>query len=136
MESVLARRTYRSLNRTLTILGVERRVFFLALGVSGATFNFFGSLPGGLGMFALLYGFGLWATARDPSMLSILFAAGKQRPLYDPLKRQVEAQREADAYQKQRQELEASRNEFLAQAKTGARARTGAGAGAGAGARS
>lgn len=43
--------------------------------------------------------------------------------LEDAATQRVEAQREADAYQKQRQELEASRNEFLAQAKTEAEER-------------
>ena len=42
---------YRSINKPLTIWGVERRLFFLALLMGGATFNFFGSLIGGIFMF-------------------------------------------------------------------------------------
>jgi type IV secretory system VirB3-like protein len=90
METAYTRRTYRGLNRTLTILGVERRLFFLALGVGGGTFNFFNSALGGAGMFVLLYGFGLWTTARDPGLLSILFSSSRHRAVYDPLKAHVE----------------------------------------------
>jgi F-type H+-transporting ATPase subunit b len=43
--------------------------------------------------------------------------------LEDAAIQRAEAQREADTYQKQRQELEASRNEFLAQARTEAEER-------------
>ena len=86
-------RTYRSLNKPLTILGVERRILFLTLAVSVGTFNFFGSLLGGILMFGLLYGFGLWTTARDPALLSILLAAADHASFYDPLKRPEEPSR-------------------------------------------
>jgi hypothetical protein len=33
-----------------------------------------------------LYGFALWATARDPEMLRILLASSKARRRYDPAK--------------------------------------------------
>jgi len=97
MDSALApapvSRTYRSINTPLTILGVERRIFFLALGIGAGTFNFFGSLLGGLLMFGLLYGFGLWATARDPALPSILLVAARQASFYDPLKQAGETSR-------------------------------------------
>ena len=35
-------------------------------------------------MFAGLYGFGLWATQRDPQMLRILLASSQARRRYDP----------------------------------------------------
>ena len=78
--------TYRSLNKPLTLLGVERRLFFLALAAGTATFNLFSSLIGGIGMSLLLYGFGFWATAKDPAILSILLSATGTRASYDPLK--------------------------------------------------
>ncbi len=84
------RRVYRSINKPLTILGVERRLFFLALVMSGATFNFFGSLFGGGAMFALLYGFGLWASVHDPEILRIALNSAKQHASYDPSKRSPE----------------------------------------------
>ena len=50
-----ARPVYRSINKPLTIWGAERRLFFLALVVGATMFNFFGSLLGGLMMFAALF---------------------------------------------------------------------------------
>lgn len=77
---------YRSLNRPLTILGVERRLFFLALVIGGTAFNFFSSLLTGLLMFFALFVFGRWATLTDPQILRILLNSSKFRSLYDPQK--------------------------------------------------
>ena len=77
---------YRSINRPLTLCGVDRRFFFLALVIGSATFNFFGSLLAGLVMFAALYAFGQWATVRDPQILRILLNSSKYRQRYDPAK--------------------------------------------------
>jgi hypothetical protein len=41
-------------------LGVERRLFFLAMMMGAATFNCFGSLLGGLGICGLLFALGRW----------------------------------------------------------------------------
>ena len=79
-------RVYKSLNKPLTIWGVERRLFFGALIVGAATFNFFNSLLGGLVMFALLYTVARWATGVDPDVFRIVFNAAKGRAVYDPLK--------------------------------------------------
>ena len=78
------RPAYKALHRRLTIWGIERRLFFLALLMGAATFNLFYSFIAGLMMFAGLYGFALWATARDPEMLRILLASSKARVRYDP----------------------------------------------------
>lgn len=75
---------YKSINRPLTIWGAERRLFFLAMVMGGATFNFFGSLLGGILMFAGLYAFARWATRTDPQILRILLNSSKARPQYDP----------------------------------------------------
>ena len=72
----------------LTICGIDRRLFFLALLLGAATFNLFYSLPAGLLVTGGLYGFGLWATHRDPEMLRILFASSRSRRRYDPGKHQ------------------------------------------------
>ena len=77
---------YRSLNRPLTILGAERRLFFLALAMGGGAFNLFGSLLTGLLMFAVLYAFGRSATVADPRILRILLNSSKFRARYDPAK--------------------------------------------------
>ncbi len=77
---------YRSINKILTIWGAERRLFFLAAVIGAATFNFFGSLLGGLLMFAALYGAARWATLTDPEILRILLNSAHQRVFYDPAK--------------------------------------------------
>jgi type IV secretory pathway VirB3-like protein len=78
---------YRAVNKPLTIWGVERRLFFLALVISGATFNYFGSLISGIAMFVGLYGVARWATVTDLQMIRILLNAGRCRAEYDPGKR-------------------------------------------------
>ena len=78
---------YRALNKPLTIWGVERRLFFLALVIGGATFNYFGSLISGIAMFVGLYGVARWATVTDLQMIRILLNAGRYRAEYDPGKR-------------------------------------------------
>ena len=76
---------YRAINKPLTIWGVERRLFFLALVIGGATFNYFGSLVSGIAMFVGLYGVARWATVIQ--MIRILLNAGRYRAEYDPGKR-------------------------------------------------
>ena len=75
---------YKALHRPLTILGVERRLFFLALLLGAATFNLFYSLLAGLLMAGGLYGFALWATTRDSEFFRILLASSNARRRYDP----------------------------------------------------
>src|SRR5437870_13496619 len=78
---------YKSMNKPLTILGAERRLFFMACVLGAATFNLFGSLMSGLLMFAALFLFARWATGADPQILRILLNASKFKRRYDPLKR-------------------------------------------------
>src|SRR6266850_3161151 len=80
-------RVYKSINKPLTIWGAERRLFFLAMVMGAGTFNFFGSLVGGLAMFLALYLLARWATATDPQILRILLNSSKFRTHYDPAKR-------------------------------------------------
>jgi len=75
---------YRSINKPLTIWGVERRLFFLALLMGSATFDFFASLAGGAAMFGALYLLARWATASDPQLLKILLNSSKFKARYDP----------------------------------------------------
>ena len=78
---------HKCINKPLTIWGAERRLFFLALMIGSATFNFFGSLLSGLLMFAALYLFARWATITDPQILRIFLNSSKFRARYDPAKR-------------------------------------------------
>src|SRR5712691_11079120 len=80
------RPVYKALHRTLTIGGVDRRLFFLALLMGAATFNLFYSFVAGLLIFAVLYVFALMATKRDPRMLTILLASSRVKPRFDAAK--------------------------------------------------
>jgi len=80
------RTVYRALHRPLTVCGVDRRLFFLALLVGAATFNLFYSLLAGCLLFAFLYAFALWSTKHDPQMLQILLRSGANRARYDAAK--------------------------------------------------
>jgi type IV secretory pathway TrbD component len=77
------RPVFRTLLRPLTVCGVDRRLFFLSLILGAATFNLFYSFVAGLLVVALIYGFALWSTKRDPQMLPILLRSGKHRARYD-----------------------------------------------------
>ena len=78
---------YKSINRPLTIWGVERGLFFLALIMGAATFNLFGSLLSGLAMFGALYFLARWATSADAQILRILLNSSRFKTQYDPAKR-------------------------------------------------
>src|ERR1700754_4204651 len=80
------RPVYKALHRRLTVWGVERRLFFLAMLMGAATFNLFYSFLAGLLMCGTLYGFAWWATDRDPDMLRILLASSRARRRFDPAK--------------------------------------------------
>ena len=75
---------YASINKPLTIGGADRRLFFVALVVGGATFTLFGSLLAGLLMFLALYLGARWVTQRDPQLLRIVLRSATARPRYDP----------------------------------------------------
>lgn len=83
-DQPMYRPVYKALHRQLTVCGVERRLFFLALLLGAATFNLFYSFLAGLLMFTGLYGFALWATKRDAQMLRILLTSSGLRRRYDP----------------------------------------------------
>jgi len=80
------RPVYRSLHRPLTVFGVDRRLFFLALLVGAATFNLFYSFLAGCLLFTVIYVFAWVSTSRDPQMLQILLRSGRGRVRYDAAK--------------------------------------------------
>jgi type IV secretory pathway VirB3-like protein len=80
------RRVYKAINRPLTICGVERRLFFLALTVGAAAFNLFYSLLAGSLLATGLYAFGLWSMKHDTQMLRILSTSARFRTRYDAAK--------------------------------------------------
>jgi len=80
------RPVYRAVHRQLTIAGVDRRLFFLALLVGAATFNLFYSLLAGCLLFGVVYGFAWLSTTRDPHLLEIVLRAGRSRARYNAAK--------------------------------------------------
>ncbi len=78
---------YKSINKPLTVWGVERRLFFVAMVMGAATFTCFSSVLGALLMFAMLYLFARHASKTDPQILRILMNSSRFKPQYDPLKR-------------------------------------------------
>jgi type IV secretory pathway TrbD component len=79
-------RVYTALHRPLTVCGVDRRLFFLALLMAAAMFNLFYSFLAGLLTFTVGYGVARWSTTRDPQMLQILLSSSRFRVRYDAAK--------------------------------------------------
>jgi len=77
------RPVYRTLHRPLTVCGVDRRLFFLALLVGTAAFNLFYSFAAGCLLFGVVYAGAWWSTTRDPRMLQIIFRSSRARRRYD-----------------------------------------------------
>ena len=77
---------FRSLNRPLTIMGAERKLFFFALVLGACVLNLLNSLIGAVGMFFALFLFARWATQTDPQILRFLLNSTKIRTQYDPMK--------------------------------------------------
>jgi type IV secretory pathway TrbD component len=80
------RAVFKSLHRPLTVCGVDRRLFFLALLVGVAALNLFYSFLAGCLLFALLYGCARWSTVHDPQLLHVLLRASQARSRYDAAK--------------------------------------------------
>ena len=74
---------YKAMIRPLTLMGVDRRLFFLALLLGAATFNLFYSFLAGLLMFAIVYGFARVCATVDAQMLRILLRSLGGRTRYD-----------------------------------------------------
>ena len=81
------RPVYRTLHRPLTVCGVDRRLFFLALLVGAASFNLFYSFVAGCAIFAAIYGVAFGTTARDPQLLHILLRSAGLHVRYDAARR-------------------------------------------------
>ena len=78
---------YKAMNRPLTVLGAERRLFFVALISGGSIFSLFHSLFGGIGLFVVGTIVARIATKHDVEILRVLFNSSKFRRRYDPMKR-------------------------------------------------
>jgi type IV secretory pathway TrbD component len=79
-------KVFKAMNRPLTVLGAERRLFFVALITGGAIFSMLHSLVGGVGLFIVGVFIARIATKHDIEILRILFNSTKFRRRYDPMK--------------------------------------------------
>src|ERR1700728_1260501 len=79
---------FKAMNRPLTVLGAERRLFFVALISGGAIFSLLHSLFGGIALFVVGVVIPRRATKYDVEILRVLFNSGKFRRRYDPMKRE------------------------------------------------
>ncbi len=77
---------FKAMNRPLTVLGAERRLFFVALISGGAIFSLLHSLLGGTGLFIVGVIIARIATKHDVEILRVLFNSGTFRRRYDPMK--------------------------------------------------
>jgi type IV secretory pathway TrbD component len=79
-------RVFKSLNRPLTILGAERRLFFVALVMGGAIFTLMHSLLGGILFFAVGVIAAQRLTKYDVEILRVLLNSARFRIRYDAMK--------------------------------------------------
>ena len=79
-------KVYKAMNRPLTVLGAERRLFFVALIAGGSVFSLMHSLVGGIVLFVLGVIVARIATKHDVEILRVLFNSSKFRRRYDPMK--------------------------------------------------
>ncbi len=78
-------KVHQAMNRPLTILGAERRLFFVALITGGAVFSLIHSLLGGILLFIVGVVIARIATKHDVEILRILFNSAKFHRRYDPM---------------------------------------------------
>jgi len=81
-----ANKVFKAMNRPLTVLGAERRLFFVALISGGAIFSLLHSLVGGIALFVVGVIIARIATKHDIEILRVLFNSAKFRRRYDPMK--------------------------------------------------
>ena len=77
---------FKAMNRPLTVMGAERRLFFVALISGGSVFSLLHSLLGGIGLFIIGVIIARIATKHDIEILRILFNSTKFRRRYDSMK--------------------------------------------------
>jgi type IV secretory pathway TrbD component len=79
---------FKALHRPLTLCGVDRRLFFLAVLSGAMAFNLVYSLLAGLLTCAVVYAVA-FSTRHDPQLLPIIMRSARYRARYDPAKHQV-----------------------------------------------
>ena len=82
-------KVFKAMNRPLTVLGAERRLFFVAMVAGGAVFSLMHSLLGGILLFVVGVIAAQRATKYDVEILRVLLNSSKFKRRYDPLKPQA-----------------------------------------------
>ena len=80
---------FKSLNKPLTYMGIERKLFFFISVAAVGAFNLFDSILAGIIVFIGGAIFGYWVTNEDPAFLYILAKSGKAKTRYDAAKQQM-----------------------------------------------
>jgi type IV secretory pathway TrbD component len=79
-------KVFKTMNSPLTILGAERRLFFVALLSGGAIFTLMHSLLGGILLFLAGISVARVATKHDVEILRVLLNSTSFRTRYDAMK--------------------------------------------------
>lgn len=79
-------KVFKAMNRPLTVLGAERRLFFVALVSGAAIFSLMHSLLGGILLFVVGVIAARRATKYDVEILRVLLNSSKFRRRYDAMK--------------------------------------------------
>lgn len=82
-------RVFKSLNKPLTYLGVERTLFYFVCVAAVGAFNLFNSILAGMAVSVGGFAFGHWATNSDPAFLRVLAKSERYKARYDAAKQQV-----------------------------------------------
>jgi type IV secretory pathway TrbD component len=85
-KQVRRNKVFKAMNRPMTILGAERRLFFVALISGGAVFSLMHSLAGGILLFVLGTLIAQRATKYDVEILRVLMNSAQFHRRYDPMK--------------------------------------------------
>jgi len=82
----VVRPVYHALYKPLTILGVERKLFFVIVMLAVAIFNIFDALIPAIVIFLALWSAARSATRFDPHILRIVVNSSRFAVRYDPAK--------------------------------------------------
>jgi len=77
----------KAIHKPMLLAGVDRRLFFVAVGLSFLALNLTRSFFGCGVLFGVLLAVAKLATKREPEIVSIVIRAISQRRRYDPVKR-------------------------------------------------
>lgn len=78
------RPVFRALNKPMTLLGVERRLFFFILVVAFLLFQLSDALLPALAFFGVLMVAARGLTQADPQLMRVLLNSTRFQPRYDP----------------------------------------------------